>query len=286
MEMGLRKWISAHLAALPVGNLPFSDLKTNPFVLLIYARLKAHQYVSQLEQDILPAKAFSSMETSAGKMIEKVVLPVYGWQEVPSTMHSPNSVLDGKKSVGSVLHLLTLKSGPNTLDASIASDIAGNIVQHFRSWARDGNVSEIAFTFGELYGSKKQSNKKSWHILRKVAETLPPDCVTLSPKDRWDCQFEQDGVKVSVTVRPGIELWDYLSGSPNAYVEVAVAMIRACIVTGAMPADPQTFVIAALNEVASLRAVPDEYNVSLLQRSQLEWLFFYIRHYCDRLENT
>ena len=38
------------------------------------------------------------------------------------------------------------------------------------------------FTYGVLYGTKKQSNKKDWHILRNIFEKLPADEITLSPE--------------------------------------------------------------------------------------------------------
>jgi hypothetical protein len=38
-----------------------------------------------------------------------------------------------------------------------------------------------------------------------------------------------------------------------------------------------------LDEIISLEPVPKNFNVSILQRSQLEWLFFFARHFCDEL---
>jgi hypothetical protein len=37
------------------------------------------------------------------------------------------------------------------------------------------------------------------------------------------------------------------------------------------------------SQPVSLAVVPKDYNVSILQRSQLEWLFFFARHFCDDL---
>ena len=56
------------------------------------------------------------METSAGRMVETIVLPVYDWEIVPSEMHSVNSALDGKRLLGDELRLATLKSGPRCLN--------------------------------------------------------------------------------------------------------------------------------------------------------------------------
>jgi hypothetical protein len=94
LETGFRHRIGNHVAALPLANARLESFKTSPFVLMIYAHAKYYSKLSEIEADILPAKLFSSMETSAGRMIEDVALPIYGWQAVPSGMHSANSALD------------------------------------------------------------------------------------------------------------------------------------------------------------------------------------------------
>src|SRR5690348_4768580 len=103
LELEFRKRITTHIEGLPASDAHFAKFNTNPFVLLIHSRNKNYRHISQIEQDILPAKVFSSMETSAGRMVEQVVLPVYGWKYVPSAMHTANSVLDGKAKKGNVL---------------------------------------------------------------------------------------------------------------------------------------------------------------------------------------
>ena len=89
MENAFRSRIASHVNSLPLEDAQFSKFNTNPFVLLIHAFYKGYSHVHQIERDILPAKQFSSMETSAGRMVEEVALPIYGWECVPSEMHSP-----------------------------------------------------------------------------------------------------------------------------------------------------------------------------------------------------
>lgn len=76
METDFRRRIASHVESLPPEDALFAKFNTNPFVLLVHAVKKGYRHVSQIEQDILPAKLFSSMETSAGRMVEQVVLPV------------------------------------------------------------------------------------------------------------------------------------------------------------------------------------------------------------------
>lgn len=143
MESDFRRRIDNHIAALPASSAHFQKFNTSPFVLMFYSKQQGYNHVYQVEKDIIPAKVFSSMETSAGRMVETVVLPVYGWETVPSTMHSVESVLDGKK-VGRNGHYkaATLKSGPRCLNDEMAKDIGVDVVGHARAWA--GFVAQIA----------------------------------------------------------------------------------------------------------------------------------------------
>jgi hypothetical protein len=283
METGFRSKIDSHIASLPIGTVRFSDQHTNPFVLLMYARRKNYTYVGQVEEDLLQSKVFSSMETSAGKMVEKIALPVYGWQDVPSEMHTSESVLDGKKKTGDAVRLLTLKSGPRTLNDPISSSIASDVVRFCTQWAATAGVSAVDFTYGALYGTKKASTKKDWHILRRIEEALPARAIEVAPAGRWDCRFRKGKVTVNVAVRLGVELWDYIAGRQGSFVELAAAIIRSCITPReSQPAD-HPFSFSDLPAVVSLDCVPPDFNVSILQRSQLEWLFFFARHFCDRM---
>jgi len=176
---------------------------------MFYTRQKGYSHISQIEKDILPAKLFSSMETSAGRMIQDVVLPIYGWEDVPSTMHSAGSVLDGLKLEAGVLKLVTLKSGPRCLNDEMSKDIADDIVGHAEQWAEEAGVDRIDFSYGVLYGTKKQSNKKDWHILRNIVETHGARFIIQAPQGRWDCSFRIRAIRIDVSIRIGIEWWDY-----------------------------------------------------------------------------
>jgi Type II restriction endonuclease EcoO109I len=284
MELEFRKRIDNHLAALPASNAQFQKFNTSPFVLMFYSRQKSYNYVSQIEKDIIPAKVFSSMETSAGRMVETVVLPIYGWETVPSKMHSVESVLDGRKQQPNGLFMAaTLKSGPRCLNDEMAKDIGVDVVTNAQAWATSHNARSIDFTYGVLYGTKKQSNKKDWHILRNIGEAIPRGATLQSPcTGRWDISYSHGNLNVRATVRVGIEWWDHLGG-PNTWIELCVALIRACIAPARIQSGQPAYVISDLADILDLGTVPANYNVALLQRSQFEWLFFLARHFCDEL---
>ena len=126
LETSFRQRITSHIGSLPTADAKMSKFFTNPFVLLIHSKKQGYRLISQIEKDILPAKLFSSMETSAGRMVEAVILPMFGWDVVPSGMHSANSVIDGKRQEGQLLKLATLKSGPRCLNDEMSKNLSKN----------------------------------------------------------------------------------------------------------------------------------------------------------------
>lgn len=205
METDFRTRITSHVQSLPTKDAKFAKFNTSPFVLMFYALQHGFTRISEIEEAILPAKVFSSMETSAGRMVEAVVLPKYGWEFAPSAMHSINSAIDGKKIDGGTLFLATLKSGPRCLNDEMSENFADAILMNCEAWAKEAGVKNVDFTYGVLYGTRKQSNKKDWHILRNIAGKLQKG-VTESPDHKWHCRFVKNKVDVTVTVRIGIEL--------------------------------------------------------------------------------
>ena len=73
METDFRSSMSNHVDFLPKEDAVFKKFNTNPFVLMIHCLNRGYHKISEIEKDILPAKEFSSMETSAGRMTEKGV---------------------------------------------------------------------------------------------------------------------------------------------------------------------------------------------------------------------
>lgn len=249
---------------------------------MIYTHRNAYTRVSQIEGDILPAKLFSSMETSAGRMIEEILLPTFGWECVLSGMHTPNSSLDGRKLEGEVLKVATLKSGPRCLNDEMSENFADAIISHGQAWATEAGVKEIDFTYGVLYGTQKQSNKKDWHILRNLAEKLPESCFQEPPHHSWQCKFTHQDIRTTATIRVGKNWWDFLGGD-SCLVELCAALIRACVRPCEVDADEHVYTISDLATIVSTRRVPESFNSALLQRSQIPWLFFLARHFCDDL---
>jgi Type II restriction endonuclease EcoO109I len=286
LENAFRTRVQAGIDALPSSAGRFADFKTSPYVLLIQAMKTGYTSIREIEGDIVPAKAFSSMETSAGRMIEAVALPVYGWLCVDSPMHSANSALDGKQQGGDSVRAATLKSGPQCLNDGMVKDLANAVLDYAPAWAGDAGVEHVEFTYGVLYGTRKQSNKKDWHILRIIEDTIEArgGRVLESPKGKWDCIIEIGGVTASVAVRIGLDWWSYLGGATCA-LELWVALIRACVTpdNSFRYGVDDTYAMSDLADIVSTTRVDPDYNVRVLQTSQIPWLFFIARHFCDEL---
>lgn len=282
MESVLRSNIDQHLLSLPTNDASFSKLNTSPYVLMFYSKKQKYSLVSQIEKDIIPAKVFSSIETAAGNIIQKYILPIYGWSVVDSEMHSQNSVIDVKKTESDTIKLITLKSGPRCLNDEMSKDIAQDIVDHSMEWAKEDGVDKVNFTYGALYGTEKNSNKKDWHVLRNISEMKGSKFMMSSPVNKWWCEFKNQGTTVNVQVKIGKDLWEYIGDKYTIY-EVATALIRASVIPSVDVDNETNFEISDFSSITSLAQIATDYNVSLLQRSQLQWLFFYMRHFFDSL---
>ena len=153
METEFRGKIGTHIEGLPNAWSKFAKFFTNPFVLMCYSKQKAYSRVSQIEQDLVPAKVFSSMETSAGNMVEKVVLPIYGWDVVPSAMHSHESLLDGRKvdQMGGKVRGSHTEERPSNAKRRHSQE----------HWQRVGRSSVIM-------GCKLQYKRSRFHLRRSV----------------------------------------------------------------------------------------------------------------------
>lgn len=284
LENMFRSRVQESIDAMPDQHSELGKFNTSPFVLLLHAFQRGYQSVSEIERDIVLAKAFSSMETAAGRMVEEITIPHYGWERVPSGMHTAYSSIDGKKKVGQTLYLTTLKSGPRCLNDEMSQNFADNIVDNYRAWAQDHNVRKIDYTYGVLYGTPKLSNKKDWHILRNVIERLASErsaTIIIRHENSWKIKFSGHSIEVEVSVRVGKDWWLHLGGAKCLY-EVIVSLIRSCITTPRNRVQ-ETFgeYITNLKALSSFPRGQESYNISLLQRNQMYWFLLTLSHFVD-----
>ena len=287
MEDDFRHRIEIHLQSLDGASRAFRKYNTNPFVLLFYSSQKKLRRIKEIEDAIVPAKVFSSMETSAGRMVERVVLSHYGWQCVDSAMHTTESVVDGRKLDGDTLRLITLKSGPRCINDSMTDSISSELVKHVADWAKASAVKKVEFTIGVLYGTPKKSNKKDWHTLRKACLAVKKlgtrGKILEMPNDKWDCRFKIGAVDIVARVRIGKSLWDMVGGKKDAYTELLCAMIRASIEPTNSKRSSTGYEIQDIADIVSLTPEQKKQNFTVLQKSQVEWFLLMSAHFCEHL---
>jgi hypothetical protein len=75
-------------------------------------------------------------------------------------------------------------------------------------------------------------------------------------------------------------------GGDKCLIELCVALIRACVSPGDSDPSNYKYAISDLGQIASTSILPQYFNVSILQRSQLAWLFFLARHFCDEVQDA
>lgn len=268
MERRFRIRVEAYLSAKARKGKPM----TNPFVLMMHSRRMGYRGVAEVVRDIPAGAGFASMETEAGKMVERVTFEVFGWSIVESAMHSDNTVVDAWKIDDRTLRCATLKSGPRCLNDAMSKDIGSDMAKNVAGWASQNNADQVDFSYAVIYGTPLKSNKKDWHVLRNIAESIPQgSIVSQSHKKAWALGYTDGSVKISAAVRVGLDWWNYLGG-PDTWIEVSAAFIRACI-------QPTTDGI----QVEAL--APEDFNVAILQKSQLEWLLLTAKHFCDTLDS-
>lgn len=287
MENHFRRKIQTLSDNLPLTDSKLESLWTNPFVLMSHSFHNGYTHIHQIEKDILIGKVFSFIETSVGKMVEEVVLPVYSWDLVPSQMQTPYSIIDGELISGNTAEFATLKSGPRCINDSMVSGISGAIVEYYSFWANDKNVDKINFTVGILYGTYKKSQKKDWHILDEVRKSLRKKGINMRvpPDYRWDCSFSDGKISTNITVKIGVDLWSYIGRSDKSFLEICIAIVRACVPPSTTTPEDYSYTISNLKAITSLGLLPEDFNVGILQKSQLEWLFLVTSHFCDELVN-
>ncbi|MCP4699982.1 MAG: hypothetical protein GY862_24490 [Gammaproteobacteria bacterium] len=109
----------------------------------------------------------------------------------------------------------------------MSENLADAIINNYADWAEESGTQHIDFTYGVLYGTRKLSNKKDWHILRNIRDKIPHS-VTVVPDKRWNCQFQENNITVDVAVRIGLDWRNHLGGE-LCFIEVFTALIRASV---------------------------------------------------------
>lgn len=275
------------------ARVPAIDGKsTNPFVLASYAQRFGSDDLEKIDAVIAAAKVFSSFETAAGRVVEDVIPPFYGWSQIASTGHSVLSEIDSAKPdpAGNVVHLAALKSGPMCINDSMVSQIASAIALHWKAWADHWGVKSVRYIVGMNYSTAKNSNKKDWHIVRLAEEKvvlagahLLSSCTSnVAGRLRASSAFEasEGEYRLRVETLQGRAFWEAVGGSPSAFLEISLALAN-CLGANddGFEGNPQftTLGIPGIVSFANSLVVPN------FPVGKAQWFVLMIRHFVDEL---
>lgn len=261
---------------------------TNPFVLAAYAQLFQIQHLKQVDDIVSAAKVFSSIETAAGRVVEDVIPPYYGWEQIDSPGHTPLSEIDSARIVGDTVELIALKSGPMCINDSMVSQIANAVANHWRHWSDHWGVSNVRYIVGMNYSTARNSNKKDWHIVRLAQEraaalgaTISASCMTpqaARPLAHPSFTAESGGKTLRVEALQGRAFWAHVGGGDHAFLEICWAMAK-CMQALAVPIGAE-FTTGQLAEIVRFA---DSLDVPEVSAAEKQWLVMFARHFVDEL---
>lgn len=262
---------------------------TNPFVLAAYAELFDVKQLKQVDDIVAAAKVFSSIETAAGRVVEDVIPPFYGWQQVNSPGHTVLSEIDSARVVGDTVELVAPKSGPMCINDSMVSQIANAVSNNWIDWSNNWGVNKVRYIVGMNYSTAKNSNKKDWHIVRiaeqRVSEqgaNVSSSCTTHDGKRPIASSFfsaNQAEKELRVETLQGRDLWAHIADSSDAFLQICWAMAK-CLDSVAVPPDGNY----STGEMREIVDFADRLNVANVTDSEKQWLVLFARHFVDELE--
>lgn len=262
---------------------------TNPFVLAAYAELFDIASLKQVDDIVAAAKVFSSLETAAGRVVEDVVPPFYGWAQVDSPGHTLLSEIDSARVIDGTAELIALKSGPMCINDSMVSQIANAVSTNWIAWAENYGVNNVRYIVGMNYSTARNSNKKDWHIVRLAQERLAAQGVQITqgcsrPAARRpiaDAFFTAvSGDKtLRVETMQGRALWAHVAGTPDAFLQICWAMTK-CLNAAAVAAGGN-YTTGEMREIVDFAS---RVNVPNVTDAEKQWLVLFARHFVDALE--
>ncbi|WP_405110161.1 hypothetical protein [Phaeobacter sp. BS52] len=262
---------------------------TNPFVLAAYAELFDVQQLRQVDDIVAAAKVFSSIETAAGRVVEDVIPPFFGWQQVDSPGHTVLSEIDSARVVGDTVELVALKSGPMCINDSMVSQIANAVSNNWIDWSKHWGVDKVRYIVGMNYSTAKNSNKKDWHIVRLSEQRVAAQGVNVSsscmtPDERRPIassffQADKDDKELRVETLQGRALWAHIGDSDDAFLQVCWAMAK-CLNAEAVPPGGNY----STGEMREIVDFASRLHVPHVSDAEKQWLVLFARHFVDKLE--
>ncbi len=256
----LAKYISLNLPEAFEKRNGLADYRTNPYVLMTSATVMNLSDPYNFANFLFNSKLYMALETSFGKSVESLLLCNYPisstekWSDPPEKIEEAKA-LEGlsreekaKKRTMSVWReidkscvvenrrfLVSVKSGPNTINDTQVQAMTQAIVDHHMMWLSqtkksNPEVSQLDIVIGLTYGTDRTTNNKENQILAKL---LNFGFVT-NEKDNHLCIVSQKELSSVCAYRCiGRDFWSFI-GDPShpsnaqfVFLEILLALAKA-----------------------------------------------------------
>ena len=261
LASAIQAYLSSNLPAVLESRRSLSAYRMNPYVLMTSASTMKLDAASPLARFLFDTKFYMSLETSFGKSIESQIVGMYPiGTEVSERWGSPaekvaesmalasltneEKALERTESVwreidracvvGERRFLVSIKSGPSTINDSQVAAMYAALATHWRAWrdatcATHPDVRALDVVIGLTYGTDRTTNNKENQILVK----LQRDGFTeRDPEGEPGVLYDPDDGRVRVYRRVGRDFWA-LIGYPSdpeqtrfIFLEVLLGLAR------------------------------------------------------------
>lgn len=253
-----------------------SDYRTNPYVLMTSASIMQLSDMHRFADFIFNNKLYAGLETSYGKLVEDAVVGHYPlrsdgdrrWVNPPEKVSEfatyeglPRQEKAAKRNASvwreidrscvsdNRRYLVSIKSGPNTINDTQVQGMVDAISNHHREWLRQSKeaypqVTELDIIIGLTYGTDRSTNNKENQILAKlltqgfVEELQPTEVGPLyaeehTPEGKPGVLIDEETRTIRVYRSIGQDFWAMI-GDPDdprqaefVFLEVLLSLAKA-----------------------------------------------------------
>ncbi len=299
LAVNLAQYIQVNLSETIKKRNGLVDYRTNPYVLMTSASLMNLGDPSAFANYLFNSKLYMSLETSFGKSIETTFVSPYPlnstgkWEDAPEKiaefaklvgLSREEKAARRRKSVwreidktcviGNRRYLISIKSGPNTINDTQVQAMTQAIIDHHQEWgersrANISGVQEIDIVLGLTYGTDRTTNNKENQILVKLLDA------GFEEEDRTG----RPGVLIDSATRSirvyrhiGRDFWSFIGNPENpsaasfVYLEVLLALAKA-LSTGMETTDLESQLNMKLRQLSAALT-----NLQFPRNSLPEWV--------------
>lgn len=299
LSANLRQYITTNLPAAFTGRAGLSGYRTNPYVLLTAASLMRLGEPQSFAKFLFNSKLYMALETSFGKSVEKAFVEQYPinseekWSN-PLEKEREFQLLEGLTReerarrrtesawreidkacvVGTTRYLITIKSGPNTINDTQVQAMTDAINRHRRTWHDETrraypHVNKLDLVIGLSYGTDRTTNNKDNQILAKMLQYgfQEEDRIT-----KPGVLIDSETRSIRLYRRVGRQFWAFIGNPSNPessahlFLEILLALARA-LALGLESTDIEDRINAKIQELSLALS-----NIRFPRRSLPHWV--------------